>query len=172
MNWDAVAAIGQIIGALAVVATLFYLAVQIRQNSQIVEEHSRQIRLGEVDATVQSFSRYRALLAQSHMADIYSRGRHNLEQLTETEKIQMSALLDEYIFSYWALYHRLQQNAYDESDWEAHLPVLSNMLSQPGVATWWDQRKTSFPPHFVASIATHVEAVTPAPASLAPVDGS
>ena len=98
-------------------------------------EHSRQIRLGEVDATVQSFSRYRTLLAQSPIADIYARGRQNFEQLTETEKIQMGVLLDEYIFSYWALYHRLQEDAYDESDWQAHLPVLSNLLSRPGVAT-------------------------------------
>ena len=31
MNWDAIGAIGEIIGAIAVVSTLFYLAVQIRQ---------------------------------------------------------------------------------------------------------------------------------------------
>lgn len=159
------------VGILVVIATLFYLAVQIRQNSQIVEEHSRQIRLGEVDATVQSFSCYRTLLAQSHIADIYTRSRHNFEQLTETEKVQMGVLLDEYIFSYWALYHRLQEEAYDESDWQAHLPVLSNMLSQPGVATWWRERKQSFPPQFVASIASHVEAVVPAPAAPSPSDG-
>ena len=74
MNWEAIAAIGQIIGAIAVVATLFYLAVEIRQNSRIVEENSRQLRLGEVDATLQSFARYRALLAEPELADIYRRG--------------------------------------------------------------------------------------------------
>ncbi len=35
MNWDAIGAIGEIIGALAVVATLFYLAFQIRQNTKV-----------------------------------------------------------------------------------------------------------------------------------------
>jgi len=33
MNWDAISAIGEILGAIAVVATLGYLAVQIRQNT-------------------------------------------------------------------------------------------------------------------------------------------
>lgn len=35
MQWDAVSAIGQIVGALAVIGTLLYLATQIRQTNQI-----------------------------------------------------------------------------------------------------------------------------------------
>ena len=37
MNWDAVGAIAELLGALATVATLAYLAVQIRQNSRSVQ---------------------------------------------------------------------------------------------------------------------------------------
>jgi len=33
VNWDAAGAIGEILGAVAVVATLYYLSRQIRQNS-------------------------------------------------------------------------------------------------------------------------------------------
>ncbi|HUE77864.1 MAG TPA: hypothetical protein VMM83_07985 [Longimicrobiales bacterium] len=35
MNWDAIGAIGEIVGAAAVVVTLFYLARQIRQNTRM-----------------------------------------------------------------------------------------------------------------------------------------
>ncbi len=34
MNWDAISAIGEIIGAAAVVVSLVYLAVQVRQNTK------------------------------------------------------------------------------------------------------------------------------------------
>jgi hypothetical protein len=34
MNWDAISAIGQIVGAIAVVATLLYLSRDIRGNSR------------------------------------------------------------------------------------------------------------------------------------------
>ena len=37
MNWDAVEAIGEIVGALAVFLTLIYLALQIRQNTKAVQ---------------------------------------------------------------------------------------------------------------------------------------
>ena len=33
MNWDAIGAIGEIIGAAGVISTLIYLAIQIRQNT-------------------------------------------------------------------------------------------------------------------------------------------
>jgi len=34
MNWDAIGAVGEILGALAVFASLIYLALQIKQNTQ------------------------------------------------------------------------------------------------------------------------------------------
>jgi hypothetical protein len=35
MNWDSVGAVGEIVGALAVLITLIYLSVQIRQNTKV-----------------------------------------------------------------------------------------------------------------------------------------
>ena len=35
INWDAVGAVAELAGAMAVVATLGYLALQIRQNSRL-----------------------------------------------------------------------------------------------------------------------------------------
>jgi hypothetical protein len=43
MRWDAVGAIGEILGALAVVATLFYLARQIRHNTIVARADMRAI---------------------------------------------------------------------------------------------------------------------------------
>jgi hypothetical protein len=36
MNWEAIAAVGELLGASAVLITLIYLAVQIRQNTAAV----------------------------------------------------------------------------------------------------------------------------------------
>ncbi len=48
MNWNAVGAIGEILGALAVVATLFYVARQIRENTRVVERQSHRDRIRNV----------------------------------------------------------------------------------------------------------------------------
>ena len=37
MSWEAISAIGEIVGAIAVVATLFYIAIQIRHSIRVAE---------------------------------------------------------------------------------------------------------------------------------------
>ena len=41
MNWEAVGAISEVVGAIGVIATLAYLAVQIRQNSAHLAESAK-----------------------------------------------------------------------------------------------------------------------------------
>jgi hypothetical protein len=47
MNWDAIAAIAELLGSLAVLATLIYLSLQVRQSKQILEEN-RKLALSQV----------------------------------------------------------------------------------------------------------------------------
>ena len=42
MNWDALSAISEIVGAGAVLVTLIYLTVQMRQNTASVQAATRQ----------------------------------------------------------------------------------------------------------------------------------
>lgn len=42
MNWEAIGAIGEVFGALAVLVTLFYFAVQIRQSNKLAEAQSQR----------------------------------------------------------------------------------------------------------------------------------
>jgi hypothetical protein len=41
MNWEAIGAVGEVAGAIGVIATLGYLAVQIRHNTRSVRAASR-----------------------------------------------------------------------------------------------------------------------------------
>jgi hypothetical protein len=77
MNWDAVIAVSEIIGVVAVIASLIYVGAQIRQNTDIA-------RATIVHETSVSFSRIHELLADNEeLSDIYVRGvagesRHSL----------------------------------------------------------------------------------------------
>jgi len=42
MNWEAMSAIGEATGAVAVVVTLFYVALQIRQNTRSIQASTLQ----------------------------------------------------------------------------------------------------------------------------------
>ena len=47
MNWDAVGSLAEVFAALAVMVTLIYLAVQVRQSRELLEEN-RKIALSQV----------------------------------------------------------------------------------------------------------------------------
>jgi hypothetical protein len=43
MNWEAIGAVGELVGALAVFATLIYLAVQVRHSRNLLEDNRKLI---------------------------------------------------------------------------------------------------------------------------------
>jgi hypothetical protein len=53
MNWDAIGAIAELLGAVGVIASLVYLATQIRQSREQMGENTRALRAG----TYQQFQR-------------------------------------------------------------------------------------------------------------------
>jgi hypothetical protein len=63
MNWDAIGAIGEIVGAIAVIATLVFLAIQIRQSNQSQRESNVIARSEAVDRVFEQFTGFRRLLA-------------------------------------------------------------------------------------------------------------
>ena len=66
VNWEAISAIGQLVGALAVVISLIYVAREIRSNA-------RSARL----ASVGTINRWLGQLATDrHLADVWHRGCH------------------------------------------------------------------------------------------------
>ncbi len=67
MNWEAIGAIGEIIGAFGVIVTLIYLALQIKQNSKTIEAQMYQAR-SEVSA-----NRYGQIADSPYLATIYSK---------------------------------------------------------------------------------------------------
>ena len=78
MNWDAIGAMGEIIGAIAVLATLYYLSGQIKINSREIERandyQSAQSVLGTNGLYVQI---WQPLMQDNELAAIYLKGIEN-----------------------------------------------------------------------------------------------
>ena len=82
MDWTALSAIAELLGAAAVVVSLLYLAQQIRQNT-------RQIRLAAQQATVHELGNaLRAQAQNREWTELLSRGLNNLDALDPVEKTQ------------------------------------------------------------------------------------
>ena len=93
MNWDAIGAAGEVAGAIAVVATLFYLSRQIRQNSAALGRSNDYARANSIHGTNSLFTQVFSELARDEeLASIYQRALAG-ESLSAVEATRFTAFL-------------------------------------------------------------------------------
>jgi hypothetical protein len=127
MNWEALSAVGELVGALAVVVTLAYLALQIRQNGRLLEQNGQLLASNLADSQRDSVNEVNRLLAaDSEVARIHWAGLESRTQLEGAELKQFDALI--------ALAFNHHQQVYIQTGNEA--PGLAWLLAYPGVREW------------------------------------
>ncbi len=128
--------IGEFIGGIAVVISLVYLAVQIRQNTKSVRASTYQAILDS------SRSDTELLLVHPHLERVYRVGRRNPEKLNDDERPLFRMLVAQILLSSESLFLQHQQGAIDSDYWQRRQQTLRGLLSQPGVRQWWAARGT------------------------------
>jgi hypothetical protein len=100
MTLQDLGAIGELVGGVAVIFSLVYVAHQIRQNSRLIEQNSRQLEASMYFATNDSFNRWWALLAQDEgTASVWRRGLLG-ELATAEDRLRFYALIGP-LFTTW-----------------------------------------------------------------------
>lgn len=132
MNWDALGAVGEVVGAVAVVVTLLYVARQIHQ----------------ANAQTQAQARYSFVEAYGHMntsisgnkavASIFRRGIKG-EGLDEDEAIQFFALIGQFLNTWAVLFDLHVDGLLPENQWTMVRKDIITMLSEPGGKEFWEQ---------------------------------
>ena len=91
---------GDFVGALAVVAALIYLAVQLRQNTKQMVENGEEARLAALERAVQAMSQLRlATIRDAGVADSWIRGSRGLTDLDEQEALRFYMLMSDLLFN-------------------------------------------------------------------------
>ena len=139
MNWDAIGAIGELAAAVAVVISLLYLAMQIRQNTKASKAQSYQAVIeGHV-------SHHRTLNAQPELIGIFARGMRNYTELNELEQAQFHSFISPIVLQfqkYLYLHHEglLPDNTFDMFEKD----VVATLIT-PGGYDWWQESKGKWP---------------------------
>ena len=143
MNWEAAGAIGEIVGALAVVATLAYLATQIRQSNRSARIAAR------LETTRQYTDFIDGLLVNPELARAFRQGSAG-ETLNESDDEVFRRLMSKCFWYFSAHHFQYSLNALTETDWHQSRMLIARISSRPGVEAWWGENKQDFSPQFVA----------------------
>ena len=138
MNWEAISAIGQIVGAIAVVISLIYLAREIRSNAR---ETRRAAMRSALDALIR-FSQQ--ITAHADLAELRHRGLADFESLEGTDRSRFDSYMHVLFRTVEDVYYQHLQGNLDPRVWRGLEVVLSETNALPGVQAWWRSRSHWF----------------------------
>ena len=145
MDWNAIAAVGEILGAGAVVVTLLYLSKQIRQNA-------RAVQVSALRDTTAQWNHWSELLASSpDLAEIVARGNKSYRSLSEVDAMRYGAFIQTF-FDNVESYLTLVQVHKVEKDLQVIEEIVRRRVCITGFSEWWDQNVDDYDDDFVGWI--------------------
>jgi hypothetical protein len=153
MNWDAVAAIAELIGALGVIVTLIYLASQIRHGTLVTKAsmaHSIAAAGRDWNKPIQS---------DPELAWIWQVGTEDPTKLSERERSQFSHLAFTFFRTFEDMHYQHLQGTLDDELWHGWGLLFGTYAKAPGLQAWWGARKPVFSPAF----QRYIEKLDPVP---------
>ena len=151
------AALAEIIGAIAVVGSLVYLAVQIRQNTHELSLSVKSTELAAFERNVESGNRTREIfILNPEIAELYRRGVKNYANLERSEKFRFSLVLSNVFSALQGAYVRQLTYGNDPADFEGSKATLDQLVRLPGVRDWLNSSNPDWRPEFSALVEERV----------------
>jgi hypothetical protein len=142
MHWDALGAVSELLGALGVIASLFYVASQIRRNSSALEASTNQ---AVSDSTQQ---RLLAPAQNPTLAAALANSRNSFDALTPTELVQLAFFSRATFRGIQNAFFQHRQGLLSEAAWQDYEAIIRNNLSRPDVPVWWPTERETYDEEF------------------------
>jgi hypothetical protein len=135
MNWEMVAAVAQVIAALAVVPSLLYLAVQVRQQN-------KESRRSAATVFMTHWTDFRKSISDNaDLASIHLRGLASFDSLDAVEKLRFGSALGRIMVFSDGLFRFYLDRSLDQELWKTFEQTIDDLMAYPGAQAWWATRK-------------------------------
>ena len=145
MNWDAIGAVGETVGALAVVISLVYLATQIRNQN-------REAKISSVHEITEAFRQAITSFQDAQRATVYTKALNDYDGLSEAEKLQFISMVQGLLRVWEEAFYQFTEARLDERVWNAWVAQYRDWISSSGFQRVWAIRKHTYSPDFQAFV--------------------
>jgi hypothetical protein len=140
MNWDAIGAVGEIVGASAVFVSLIYLAVQIRnQNREARAAAMHEIWVGFRDSI--------AAFGDQQTSQVYTKALAH-EELSDAEQLQLIVGVQRILRVWEEAFMQKNKGRLDDEVWEAMVVQYSSTMGSRAFQIVWELRKEVYGSEF------------------------
>jgi hypothetical protein len=142
MSLSDLASLGSFVSGLAVLISLIYLALQVRQtkrNQQIAIRHSRVSRIVELHVA----------LADPGVADAWLRGSGSPQEITQTELSQFTNLCRALFFHFEDSFYQREEGLLNDEAFETVVAGVRFSARSPGWRAAWRISRSNFGGRFL-----------------------
>lgn len=138
MNWEAIGATSEFLGAIAVVATLVYLARQLKMTRQVDQ-------VGAFQAIFDGFTHHTGQFFSAH-DDLALRGLKDRQALSESERLKFDHLLENVLNQAEMTHGAVQAGLMSEADLEnLDWWFREKLFCYPGAREWLENFAGAYP---------------------------
>src|SRR5688572_17223676 len=111
VNWDALAALGEIIGALGVIISVSYLAIQIREGTKATRLAALQSMSRDIDGVLKT------IIDSPGVAEFYLRGINAYDSLEGADAPRFNSLMERFFRVYENAFYRHAARQLEPTAW-------------------------------------------------------
>ena len=149
-DWTPIIAIAEVVAAVAVVASLVYLALQVRQNT-------RSVRAATYDAMVRASGDFLLPIIQdASLARAFEQAvaRWSDPSIDEERRTRVMYVLTQLFRSWENAFYQHRQGTLEDWLWKAWERVILSYFHQPGIQDWWQVRRGAYSQPFCEFLET------------------
>lgn len=155
MDLQALANLGEFVSGVVVIASLVYLAVQVRQ-------HTHSLRAENYGRALDRISAMQAQMSQNgEFVALFSRGVLDPATLSPQERVQFTWWAYEAFGAFEFMFHQAQARAIPDEVWERWAATTCWWLSFPGIRGWWAAKPAPFTASFSAFVDARIREGSP-----------
>lgn len=145
MNWEAIGALGELLGAAAVIATLLYVARQLQEQSRALTTSTR-------DSAFQQLAEWNyQVMADADISHLFQMGADSddWDEFAPEERSQLIHIFYSFFKVFENVYLHAAEGSTQAAVWERNCQVFLAYASKPGCRRYWTQREGTLDPRFV-----------------------
>jgi hypothetical protein len=134
LNWTAVGAIAELLGAIAVVMSLLYVAAQVRESTR----QARRDATRDLAARISDVSL--AVAADAELGELFVKGGADPTQLSQGDQVRFRGLMNSLFRGLEQQFLLRKEGALDDESWVAVEHIIRDFAALPGAQIYFLDR--------------------------------
>jgi hypothetical protein len=142
MNWDAISAVSQLVGSIAVVVSVLYLAVQLRSSTRVARVAAQDAAAAALRDVTKPF------MENAELGRVWRTGLEDLKALSAEDQARFFHAAHQFLKALETIHFHYVYGLLDAQLWQGWRELLRHYVATPGLEYYLSLRSAVFSERF------------------------